>query len=86
MLNYIKDNYSHTSAKLKFKIDSDKTYGLKLKNLSDVRIIGLEFLALSSNENLSQVIEIEQSENVKVQDIKSTHDFYLSNKNREVER
>lgn len=28
----------------------------------------------------------EQSENVKVQDIKSTHDFYLSNKNREVER
>ena len=29
---------------------------------------------------------IEQSENVKVQDIKTTHDFYLSNKNREVER
>jgi len=28
----------------------------------------------------------EQSENVKVQDIKTTHDFYLSNKNREVER
>ena len=28
----------------------------------------------------------EQSEIVKVQDIKSTHDFYLSNKNREVER
>lgn len=28
----------------------------------------------------------EQNENVKVQDIKSTHDFYLSNKNREVER
>ena len=28
----------------------------------------------------------EQSENVKVQDIKTTHDFYLNNKNREVER
>ena len=28
----------------------------------------------------------EQSENVKVQDIKTTHDFYLSDKNREVER
>ena len=28
----------------------------------------------------------EQSENVKVQDIKTTHDFYLSSKNREVER
>ena len=28
----------------------------------------------------------EQSENVKVQDIKTTHDFYLSNKNIEVER
>jgi len=28
----------------------------------------------------------EQSENVKVQDIKTTHDFYLNGKNREVER
>ena len=28
----------------------------------------------------------EQSENIKVQDIKSTHDFYLSSKSREVER
>ncbi len=28
----------------------------------------------------------EQSENVRVQDIKTTHDFYLNNKNREVER
>lgn len=28
----------------------------------------------------------EQSENVKVQEIKTTHDFYLNNKNREVER
>ena len=27
----------------------------------------------------------EQSENVKVQDIKTTHDFYLNGKNREVE-
>lgn len=28
----------------------------------------------------------EQSEIVRVQDIKTTHDFYLNNKNREVER
>lgn len=28
----------------------------------------------------------EQSENLKVQEIKTTHDFYLNNKNREVER
>lgn len=63
-LNLENQNIYGLSAKLKFKIDSDKTYGLKLKNLSDVRIIGLEFLALSSNENLSQVMEIEQSENV----------------------
>ena len=28
----------------------------------------------------------EQNENIRVQDIKTTHDFYLSSKNREVER
>ncbi|MBQ8844817.1 MAG: hypothetical protein IJ008_02245 [Clostridia bacterium] len=63
-LNLENKNLYGLSAKLKFKIDDDKTYGLKLNNLSDVRIIGLEFLALSSNENLSQVVEIGQSENV----------------------